>query len=96
MVLKAPGRRLKVLFSGRVQGVGFRFTTCRIAASFRVTGFVRNLMDGSVEVIAEGTEQDLSDFLHEIKGSQLGRYITGEQVSWSTATGEYETFGVLY
>ena len=87
---------MTVLFSGRVQGVGFRFTTCRIAASFRITGFVRNLMNGDVEMAAEGDEQELVDFLHEIKGSHLGRYITREQVNWSAATGCYDSFGISY
>lgn len=89
-------KQIKVLFSGRVQGVGFRYTTCRMAESFQVTGFVRNLMRGDVEVVAEGTEQELIDFLGEIRDSHLGRYITRERLLWSTATGTYEKFRISY
>lgn len=89
-------RRLQVLFSGRVQGVGFRFTACRMAASFDVTGFVKNLMNGDVELVAEGREQDLIDFLNEIRGSHLGRHILKERIGWSDATGAYDEFRISY
>ena len=88
-------KRMQILFSGWVQGVGFRFTVCRIATSFKVAGLVRNLADGDVEVVAEGFEQELVDFLHAIKDSNLGRHITREQLRWGAATGEYETFRIL-
>ena len=45
----------RIIFHGRVQGVGFRYTTHRIARGFPVTGFVRNLTDGTVELVACGT-----------------------------------------
>ncbi|MEN8253932.1 MAG: acylphosphatase [Verrucomicrobiota bacterium] len=89
-------KQMQVLFSGRVQGVGFRYTVCRMAESFRVTGFVRNLMGGDVEVVAEGVEQELLGFLNEIRGSHLGRHIVRERLSWAAATGEYEEFRVTY
>lgn len=85
-----------MLFSGRVQGVGFRFTVCRTASSFDVAGFVKNLMNGDVELVAEGSEQDLLGFLNEIRGSHLGRYITNEKISWSAARNEYENFRISY
>jgi len=62
------------LFSGRVQGVGFRWTTQRIATRFPVTGFVRNLSDGRVELVVRGTTQDVSNFLAQIH-QQLGSNI---------------------
>ena len=89
-------KQMQVLFSGRVQGVGFRYTACRMAASFEVTGFVRNLMTGDVEVVAEGSEQELIDFLDEIRGSHLGRHIVRERLSWAAATGEYDKFRISY
>lgn len=88
-------KRMRVLFSGRVQGVGFRYTVCRVAASFEVAGFVRNLADGDVELVAEGFEQELAGFLHAIRDSGPGRYIVRERLRWGAATGEYETFGIL-
>lgn len=86
-------KEMRALFSGRVQGVGFRYMVCRAALPFNVTGFVRNLMDGNVEVVAEGVEQELVDFLHAIRES---RHITRTQLRWGSATGKYESFGVLY
>ena len=51
-----------ILYSGRVQGVGFRYTAHRAAIRNQLTGFVRNLPDGSVEIIAQGQTQDIDDF----------------------------------
>jgi acylphosphatase len=87
---------MNVLFSGWVQGVGFRYTVCRIAEPFRITGFVRNRMDGDVEVVAEGLEQELFDFLNAIRSSHVGRHIKHEKLHWDAATGEYDRFGILY
>lgn len=89
-------KQIQVLFSGRVQGVGFRYTVCRMAASFEVTGFVRNLMTGDVEVVAEGSKQELLDLLNEVRGSHLGRHIVRERLSWAAATGDYDEFRVTY
>ena len=87
--------RLQVIFTGRVQGVGFRYSVCRIAASFNVTGFVRNLTDGSVEMTAEGKKPELSDFYNEIRQSPLERYMMNEQIRWLPSTGEFKQFGIL-
>jgi acylphosphatase len=66
--------RRRVWYSGRVQGVGFRFTCERLAAGFPVAGFVRNLPDGRVELLVEGENQAVSDFLDAIE-REMGRYI---------------------
>ena len=89
-------RRMQVFFSGRVQGVGFRYTVCRMALSFKVTGYVRNLMNGDVELVAEGPEQELLNLINEIRDSHLGRYISKEKISWSAATGTYDEFRISY
>lgn len=86
--------RLHVIFSGRVQGVGFRFTVAEIAAPYPLTGLVRNLWDGTVELIAEGTETDLMGFLNDIHESRLKRNILNERVQWKPITGEYDRFGI--
>ncbi len=88
--------RMHALFSGRVQGVGFRFAVCRIAGNLDVTGFVRNLWDGDVEIVAEGADHDLSDFLQQIRNSQLKQYIVRDMVTWEKPTGEFEQFGVSF
>jgi len=89
-------KRLQVNFSGRVQGVGFRYTVCRIAEPLGITGYVRNLFNGEVEVIAEGVEQELVDFLGLIRNSHLGRYIAGENLRWTAALGKHKQFRISY
>jgi acylphosphatase len=56
----------RVLFAGTVQGVGFRYTTRGIAQGFSVAGFVRNLPDGQVELVAEGTAEEVERFLDAV------------------------------
>ncbi len=55
-----------VIFEGRVQGVGFRYTVKELARGFEVRGWVRNLADGSVELLAVGEPSEVRDFIHEI------------------------------
>ena len=54
--------RMQIFYSGHVQGVGFRYTAKTVAAGFEVTGTVRNLPDGRVELIAEGAREELEAF----------------------------------
>jgi acylphosphatase len=56
-----------ILFTGRVQGVGFRFTAHRIARRYDLTGWVRNLPDGSVEMVAQGPLVDIADCVRDIE-----------------------------
>lgn len=64
--------RLRVLFHGRVQGVGFRYTTASIARRYPVVGFVRNLPDGSVELVAEAESGVLDQFLADLASEFAG------------------------
>lgn len=82
-------------FSGMVQGVGFRFTTERVARHFEVTGFVRNLPNGKVEVVAEGEEQVLQDFLQAVRDSDMSHYIRDVQTDWTKAEGRFKEFGLV-
>ncbi len=66
-----------VIFIGRVQGVGFRYTVHRMAHRHRLTGFVRNLPDGTVEMFAQGPAQDIDDCLQDIK-DYFGDYLFGD------------------
>lgn len=59
--------RRRLLYSGRVQGVGFRYTTDRIAQAFDLLGWVRNLEDGRVEIVVEGCESDVDLFLDAVR-----------------------------
>ena len=87
--------RRTVLFSGRVQGVGFRYTACRAAASFRVTGAVRNLTDGRVEAVVEGEEAEIEQFVRAVSDEMEG-YIRETEYQDGAPTGEYAGFGVRF
>jgi acylphosphatase len=64
--------RKHVLYTGRVQGVGFRYTTQGIARGFSIAGYVRNMPDGRVELVAEGEESEVRAFL-----ASVARHWTG-------------------
>ena len=83
-------------FDGHVQGIGFRYTTVHLAADLNVRGFVQNEMDGSVTVIAEGSEDVLLALIRSVRLSPLGRHILSESVSWSSPTGEFMDFSIRY
>jgi len=89
-------KRAHVFYSGHVQGVGFRYTAEDIAESLGLKGWVKNLSDGRVEIIAEGDEKDLKDFLDKISRGQMTRYIKDADVSWEKATKEFESFEVAF
>lgn len=89
-------KRLQVFFSGTVQGVGFRFTAERIARRFSVTGFVRNIDDGRVEVVAEGEEKHLVEFLTAIRESGMKDYIRDVEAHWSKADGTFHRFSIAF
>lgn len=89
-------QRLDARFEGRVQGVGFRFTCERIARSLPVSGFVQNMPDGSVRLVAEGENGDLNSFLRQIDESHLGRGIVNQQTVMRAATGEFTGFRIQY
>ncbi len=89
-------KRAHVFYRGRVQGVGFRFSVCEVACGFEVTGFVRNLPDGRVEMLCEGEEAEVTGFLEAIHQSQLGNYIRGEDLSWHPATAEFTGFDIRH
>ena len=86
---------MRVLYSGRVQGVGFRYTLRTLANGFEVTGTVRNLADGCVELVAEGSKDELDAFRQGIKESGLEHFIGKEKVSWGNASNKFRGFEIL-
>jgi acylphosphatase len=84
-----------IIYSGSVQGVGFRYTVKTAATGFEVTGTVRNLLDGRVELIAEGSREELEAFRKGIRESGLDHFIRNEEVNWTEATGTFRGFEVV-
>ena len=88
-------RRMQVIYSGQVQGVGFRYTVKTVATGFEVTGTVRNLPGGQVEMIAEGAREELEAFRQAIRESGLDHFVRDEDVSWAEAAGEFRGFEIV-
>lgn len=88
-------RRMQVLYSGHVQGVGFRYTARQVAQGFEVAGLVRNLLDGRVELLAEGDAEELQAFRQALRESGLESFIRDETVSWSEPQGNLRGFQIV-
>ena len=86
---------MQILYSGHVQGVGFRYTVKTVATGFEVAGTVRNLPDGQVELIAEGAKDELKAFSEAIRDSGLGHFIQKEAVTWAEALNEFRGFEIV-
>ena len=88
-------KRLHLYYSGSVQGIGFRYTAQRMADSLKLTGWVRNLSDGRVEVVLEGSETDIELFLEKINDIFKG-YTRDAETEWCEATGEFAGFDIRF
>lgn len=88
-------KRLHIYFHGRVQGVGFRYSVKQLSLEFEVTGWVKNLPDGSVELMAEGERDELETFQAAIPDAGLRRFIRETQSHWSEGTSEFRGFEVV-
>jgi acylphosphatase len=86
---------MQVLYSGQVQGVGFRYTVKSVATGFDVTGSVRNLPGGGVELVAEGAKDELEAFRQAIRESGLDHFIRQEDVSWQEDRSEFRGFEIV-
>ena len=88
-------KQAHVYYSGRVQGVGFRFTAENIAIELGITGWVKNLGDGRVEIVAEAEEEVLEKFLERIK-EYFSRYIHNVDSEGNEATDKFREFSVEF
>ncbi|MHC4062527.1 MAG: acylphosphatase [Planctomycetota bacterium] len=84
-----------IIFIGRVQGVGFRFTAHRVASRYQLTGWVRNLPDGTVEMVAQGPPDSISDCVQDIEESFTG-YLRETKVDEITTDAHYEDFRITF
>ena len=86
---------MQILYSGLVQGVGFRYTAKTVAAGFEVIGTVRNLPDGRVELTAEGERKELEAFRDAIRGAGLAGFIRDERIMWGDTKNEFHSFEIV-
>ena len=87
---------MHILYAGLVQGVGFRYTAKSVAAGYEVTGAVRNLPDGRVELVAEGDRAELEAFRTAIRDAGLAGFIRDERVDWTGAKDEFHGFEIVH
>ncbi|MFH0938437.1 MAG: acylphosphatase [Planctomycetota bacterium] len=87
-------KRLRVFFSGSVQGVGFRYTAVTLAASYNLTGWVRNTQDGRVELVAEGSVAEIEEYIENLR-REMGAYVRSIERNEEIATGEFTRFNVI-
>ena len=84
-------KQFHAYYSGRVQGVGFRFTAMDTARELNVAGWVKNLSDGRVEVVAEAEEDILLSFLSRLEQA-FSRYIQDKDIQWHAASAKFNDF----
>ena len=84
-----------IIFSGRVQGVGFRFTAHRMAGRHQLTGYVRNLPNGSVEMLAQGPAKDIDDCIKDIQDCLAG-YVREVKINEIPPNPRYTDFKITF
>ena len=86
--------RVHVHYSGRVQGVGFRYTVKSLVPGYDVLGIIRNLPDGRVELVAEGERAELEAFLQAVRDSGLRRNIRDEEIVFGEGEDNFRGFEI--
>ena len=85
----------EVYYAGSVQGVGFRYTVRSLATRFDVTGYVRNLADGRVHLVVEGTSEEIAEFLAAIR-AEMRYYIRDIQKTVQPGAGRFPSFEIRH
>jgi acylphosphatase len=88
-------KQLHIFYSGRVQGIGFRYTVLDIAKQNNVCGWVKNLSDSRVEVTAVANEDELNNFLRLVNG-QFSNYISDVSIQWLPVSEEFRDFQITF
>jgi acylphosphatase len=88
--------RVHMVVEGDVQGVGFRAFVQATALPLRLTGWVRNTNSGDVEVMAEGSRNDLEMLVLSVKRGPMHATVENVQVNWLPATGEFTDFRITF
>ena len=92
--MAAEADRLHAIVRGDVQGVGFRFFVRQQAESLRLLGWVRNLRNGDVELVAEGKRKDLQSLLTAVRQGPRGSSVSDVQTEWEDGTAEFNGFSI--
>lgn len=87
---------INCLISGRVQGVAYRIYVQESATELGLVGYAKNLSDGRVEVVAQGTPDVLKDFVEYLNEGSLMSKVEGVAIDWKTATKTYDEFSLLH
>ena len=89
-------KRVHILISGDVQGIGFRFSTIQVARDLKLTGWVRNNPESTVEIIAEGEEESLENLIAWAKEGPKPAKVANVKIDWQKPTGDFDSFDVRY
>jgi len=89
-------RRARILVQGRVQGVFFRDSTRRVAIRLGLSGTVRNVPAGDVEIVAEGTAEQLDSLIEWCRTGPPAAVVDDVKVVYGESTGEFEGFRIVY
>jgi acylphosphatase len=81
-----------LLISGVVQGVGYRFFAIRKADAYGLKGFAKNLIDGSVEVVAEGDRGLIEEFIKDLRRGPISAHVSDIRIEWTTPTYKFQGF----
>ena len=94
--MSTPVIQARIIVSGVVQGVGYRYFTLSLARRYPITGWVRNLPDGRVEVVAEGEQGLINDFISDLRIGPSSGNVAGVEVEWKAYTGDFENFSLKF
>lgn len=89
-------KRVHLIVSGDVQGVGFRTWVHRLAQDLHLTGWVKNRNDGTVEIVAEGEQTDLEELMKRCRRGPNQSWVKSVDSEWSQTSGTWGGFEVLY
>ncbi|MFA5200143.1 MAG: acylphosphatase [Candidatus Omnitrophota bacterium] len=88
-------KQLHIFYSGKVQGIGFRYAVLEIAIQEKVSGWVKNLKDSRVEVIIEGSQASLDNFLEKVS-SKFSNYIEDTAIEELPAGLRFQDFKIKF
>jgi acylphosphatase len=88
--------QLHIIVSGKVQGVGFRYFSQMKAVQYGITGWAKNLADGSVEIVASGSKDQLDPFIEDLRVGNPFSKINNIEITESGITEDYHSFTIKY